>query len=131
MKFNDVVKLIDAGFDTKELLVLDQVGVTDDLLIMVNAGLDAKQIKTFDTDGLFTYASEPEPKKEHEPEPVKADLTMPDYSDTIKSAITKGFEDLAKALQTDAVNKSFMPPVQKDDDILAQIIAPSYNKRGE
>ncbi len=139
MKWEDVVTLINAGFDMPELQALDTANKTGDLLTMLDAGMTADQIRALDTDGLFTYAAGapkpagPEPAADTKAaEPKPAADPAPDIVDQINTSIKEAFDMLTKELIQMQVAGSQQPNnEQGTDDILAQIIAPALKERGK
>ena len=133
MKWNEIVKGINAGFDTSELQAMDTANKTGDLLKMIDAGMTAEQIRALDTDGLFTYAAGAPKPADPEPaaDPKPAADPAPDVVEQINTSIKEAFDTLTKELVKMQVAGSQQPTEQGTDDILAQIIAPELKERGK
>lgn len=140
MKWDEVVKGINAGFDTTELQAMDTANKTGDLLKMIDAGMTAEQIRALDTDGLFSYVGATAPKTAGEEppadtkaaDPKPADAPAPDVVGEINKSIKEAFDTLTKELVKMQVAGSQQPSTEQGtDDILAQIIAPPMKERGK
>ena len=106
MEIDKIMKLIDAGFTKDEI----------EKMVGVQSSEPASLA--------------PEPDKESVTENVADSETVPavDYGEIIKNAIADGFKDLEKVIQVSAIGNSRLP-VDNDDDILAQVIAPRMKER--
>lgn len=109
MDIKDLMKLIDAGF-------------TKDEIVRLIGDKPVEETKTTQTETKEEAKEEPE-KKDEEKKPEPQPVQDPRLDDIIK-----GLQKVTETMQKTAVLDSRQPVAESVDDILAQIIDPTYRK---
>ena len=103
MTFEQLIKLLDAGFTKDEIMALN--------------GTPAPAPQT-----------EPEPDPEPAPQPEPAPAPAPQND---QAAILAKLEELNQTIIRSNINNSRQPETESVDDILATIIRPTFKKKEE
>lgn len=103
MTFEQLMKLLDAGFTKEEIMALN--------------GTPAPAPQ-----------SEPEPAPQPEPEPQPEPAPAPQND---QAAILAKLEELNQTIIRSNINKSRQPETESVDDILATIIRPTFKNKEE
>ena len=104
MKYEEIIKLLDAGYSREEILEMDKEPAPEDKKDPV-----------------------PEDKKDHAPEDKKD--PAPDMSGMMEEMKTM-FSDLTKELIASNIMRSRQDGEDPDEDIIAKIINPKIDKNG-
>ena len=113
MTFEQLMKLLDAGFTKEEIMALN---------------------------GTPAPAPQPEPDPEPQPEPAPAPQPEPAHApqpepapapQNDQAAILAKLEELNQTIIRSNINKSSQPDTESVDDILATIIRPTFKNKEE
>lgn len=109
MTYQELMKLLDAGFTKQEILA-------------ITGQLNAEPAKAPDP------APSPEPEKAPEPEPAKAPDPVPDPTQSAIDQLTAQVTKLTTLVQRSNILNSEQPEIkqQSAEDIIASIIFPSF-----
>ena len=105
MKYEEIIKLLDAGYTRDEILKMD------------------------------APADDPKPANDPKPadDPTPADDPKPDTNDILKGfadEVRDAIKDLTKEITAANILGSRQPAEQDDEDIIAKIINPKIDKNG-
>ena len=115
MTFEQLIKLLDAGFTKDEIMALN--------------GTPAPAPQTEpEPDPEPAPQPEPEPDPEPAPQPEPAPAPAPQND---QAAILAKLEELNQTIIRSNINNSRQPETESVDDILATIIRPTFKKKEE
>lgn len=100
MKYEEIIKLLEAGYSREEILEMDK-----------------------------EPAPEPDPAPDPEPDPAPPDNPAPDMTGMM-SEIKTMFADLTKELIASNIMRSRIDGEDDNEDIIAKIINPKIDKNG-
>lgn len=100
MKYEEIIKLLDAGYSREEILEMDK-----------------------------EPAPEPDPAPAPEPDPAPTDNPAPDMAGMMEEMKTM-FSDLTKELIASNIMRSRIDGEDDNEDIIAKIINPKIDKNG-
>ena len=100
MKYEEIIKLLDAGYSREEILEMDK-----------------------------EPAPEPDPAPAPEPDPAPTDTPAPDMAGMMNEMKTM-FSDLTKELIASNIMRSRQEGEDDNEDIIAKIINPKIDKNG-
>ena len=100
MKYEEIIKLLDAGYSREEILKMDK-----------------------------EPAPEPDPAPAPEPDPAPTDNPAPDMACMMEEMKTM-FSDLTKELIASNIMRSRIDGEDDNEDIIAKIINPKIDKNG-
>ena len=100
MKYEEIIKLLDAGYSREEILEMDK-----------------------------EPAPEPDPAPAPEPDPAPTDNPTPDMAGMMEEMKTM-FSDLTKELIASNIMRSRIDGEDDNEDIIAKIINPKIDKNG-
>ena len=103
MKYEEIIKLLDAGYTREEILEMDKHAPEPD------------------------HASEPDPAPE--PDPAQEPNHAPDMAGMMDE-MKKMFSDLTKELVASNIMRSRIDGEDDNEDIIAKIINPKIDKNG-
>ena len=109
MKYEEIIKLLDAGYSREEILEMDEPGPKD------KKDPDPKDKK------------DPDPKDKKDPAPD--DKKDPDMAGMMEEMKTM-FSDLTKELIASNIMRSRIDGEDDNEDIIAKIINPKIDKNG-
>lgn len=110
-----------------------------DILALARAGFSRDEINTMLQQGSSTPAPEPvpEPVPEPTPQPTPQPAPQPaqEPAQPTMSDIMNGIARLTSAVQANAIAQSVIPGAQQNaptaEDMLAEIIRPTFKQRGD
>ena len=111
MTFDQLIKLLDAGFSKEEIMAL-------------NNAPQPEHVPTPQPEPVHT--PQPEPVHTPQPEPDLAPAPMND-----QAAILAKLEELNQTIIRSNINNSMQPERESVDDILATIIRPAFKNKEE
>ena len=103
MKYEEIIKLLDAGYTREEILKMD------------------------------APADDPKPDDPEPDEPKPADDPKPDTNEILKGfadEVRDAIKDLTKEITAANIMSTRQPAEQDDEDIIAKIINPKIDKNG-
>ena len=104
MKYEEIIKLLDAGYSREEILEMDKEPAPED-------------------------KKDPAPKDEKDPAPEDKKDPAPDMADMMEEMKTM-FSDLTKELIASNIMRSRIDGEDDNEDIIAKIINPKIDKNG-
>ena len=112
MKYEEIIKLLDAGYSREEILEMDKEPAPDD-----KKDPDPKDKK------------DPDPKDKKDPAPDDKKDLAPDMTGMMEEMKTM-FSDLTKELIASNIMRSRIDGEDDNEDIIAKIINPKIDKNG-
>ena len=113
MNYNDIIKLLDAGYSREEILKMDDPKQDD-----------SKQDDSKPTDPIPTDPKPADPKPA-DPKPADNDI-LKGFADEVRDAI----KVLTKEITAANIMASRQPAELEDEDYIAKIINPKIDKNG-